>query len=273
MNSKYIEIRPADPALIRVVQITDTHLQPAEHRQFQGLDTAQTLAQVITAINAEAERPDLVLATGDLAHEPLPGVYDRLRDILRRVECPVACLPGNHDAPELMQEILNTGRLSTVKSLDCGGWRIILLDSVVAGKEHGYLSDAELRFLERQLQGRTAAHVLIALHHHPVAIGSPWMDAMQLTNGEELLAIIRDCPQVRCILWGHIHQDFTAQYGTVQLIGSPSTCIQFKPRTQKFEKDLLPPAYRILTLGRDGQVSTMLRWLEQPLSHDSVHWE
>ena len=273
MNFQSATITPAESDCIRIAQLTDTHLLPAGHRQFKGLDTARTLEQVIASINAEAERPDLVLATGDLAHEPLPEVYMRLRDILRQANYPVFCLPGNHDVPELMHDILNGGSLSTVKSLDCGGWRIILLNSVVAGKEHGHVSDAELRFLEQQLQARTAAHVLIALHHHPVDIGSPWMDAMKVTNGGEFLAIVRRFPQVRGVLWGHIHQDFHSQLGTVQLIGSPSTCLQFRPRTQQFEKDMLPPAYRKLNLHGNGDITTALQWLEQPLAHDSVSWE
>ena len=273
MHTEPTEITPADPDCIRIVQLTDTHILPADHRQFKGLDTAQTLAQVIAAINADADRPDLILATGDLVHEPLPEVYTRLRAILQQAHYPVFCLPGNHDIPELMEGALNSGRLSTARLLGCGDWRLILLSTVVVGSEQGYLSDDELRFLEAQLQAGGATHLLIALHHPPVDVGSPWMDAMKVSNGAEFLAIIRRYPQVRCVLWGHIHQEFSLRLGTIQLIGSPSTCIQFKPRTPQFEKDVLPPAYRKLTLYRDGQITTSLHWLEQPLAHDSVSWD
>jgi Icc protein len=273
VNSTPVTIAPADPDCIRLIQITDPHVQPVSDQQFKGLDTAQTLEQVIAAINAETEQPDLILATGDLAHDPIPMAYVRLRAILAQSGCPVFCLPGNHDHPVRMHHLLNHGRISTAKNIHCGDWQIMLLDSVVEGSEHGRLSDDEFLFVRRQLQCSTDRHVLIAVHHHPVDIGSPWMDAMKLSNGDEFLALIQRFPQVRCVIWGHIHQDFRSQLGDIQLIGSPSTCLQFKPNTLHFEKDELPPAYRKLTLWRDGRITTSLRWLEQPLPHDSVNWD
>ena len=273
MNTKYIEITPADPDCIRVVQITDTHILPADHRQFKGMDTALTLAQVIAAINADTDRPDLILATGDLVHDPLPEVYERLRGILQQANYPVFCLPGNHDDPEVMESMLNSGRISTNNLIICGDWQLLLLNTMVPGSERGYLSEAELRFLEEQLQGNPSQHAVIALHHHPVDIGSPWMDTMKISNGEEFLAIIKHMPQVRCVVWGHVHQEFRSQLEQIQLIGTPSTCMQFKPNTLQFEKDMLPPAYRKLSLRRDGRVTTSLHWLEEPLAHDSVSWD
>ena len=273
MNSEKINITPADPDCIRVIQITDTHILPADHRQFKGMDTALTLAQVIAAINADVDRPDLILATGDLVHDPLPEVYERLRCILQQANYPVFCLPGNHDQPELMHSMLNGGRLSTARLVVCGAWQLLLLNTMVPGSERGYLSEVELRFLKEQLQHNTHQHSVIALHHPPVDVGSPWMDAMKISNGEEFLAIIRRMPQVRCVLWGHVHQEFRSQLEQIQLIGTPSTCMQFKPNTLQFEKDVLPPAYRKLTLQRDGRVITSLHWLEEPLAHDSVSWD
>ena len=273
MNSNYIKITPADPDCIRVVQITDTHILPADHRQFKGMDTALTLEQIIAAINTDADRPDLILATGDLVHDPLPAVYERLRGILQQANYPVFCLAGNHDDPELMQNMLNSGRLSTVKIIVCGNWRLLLLNTMIMGSERGYINEAELEFLEEQLQSNASEHALIALHHPPVDVGSPWMDAMKISNGGEFLAIIKRMPQVRCVLWGHIHQEFRSQLEQIQLIGSPSTCMQFKPNTQQFEKDVLPPAYRKLILRRDGGITTTLHWLTEPLAHDSVSWD
>lgn len=98
------------------------------------------------------------------------------------------------------------------------------------------------------------------------------MDRMMVSNGNELMSLVRDVPNVKCILWGHIHQDFTAQLGNIRLFGSPSTCIQFKPNTQEFEKDTLPPGYRKFKFYSDGSISSTLHWLNISMEHDKVNW-
>jgi Icc protein len=47
----------------------------------------------------------------------------------------------------------------------------------------------------------------------------------------------------------------------VQIIGTPSTCRQFKPGSDKFAVDERPPAYRRIYLHADGQFETELVWV------------
>jgi Icc protein len=82
------------------------------------------------------------------------------------------------------------------------------------------------------------------------------MDEIALDNPAALFAIIDRYPQVRAVLWGHIHQEFSAERGGVHLFGSPSTCVQFKPGAQEYVPDTQPPGYRWLLLQGDGTVQT-----------------
>lgn len=265
-------IIPSDPGCIHVVQITDPHVLASGEQEFKGMDTAMSLEQVIAALNRDPEKPDLILATGDLVHDPAPEAYEKLRHILQSADIPVFCLPGNHDRPAMMDDLLNTGRINTCKSARCGEWEFILLDSVLEGEEKGFLPAEELKFLQDRLTDNPAEYAVICLHHHPVRVGSPWMDAMKVANGEELLGLVRSFPQVKCLVWGHIHQEFTSQLEHVLLLGSPSTCIQFKPDTLVFEKDVLPPGYRKFKFFADGHIDSTVHWLDTSMQHNNVKW-
>ena len=90
----------------------------------------------------------------------------------------------------------------------------------------------------------------------PVEIGSRWMDEIMLASADELFAIIDHQPQVRALLWGHIHQEYSELRNGVMLMGTPSSCIQFKPALDKLVLDTTQPAYRRLCLYPDGKLTT-----------------
>ena len=137
-----------------------------------------------------------------------------------------------------------------------GNWQLIFLDSTVPGAVHGHLREAELARLDVALQEQPERHALICLHHQPVPIGSTWLDELLLDNADALFAITDRHPQVRGILWGHVHQAFDATRHNVRLLASPSSCVQFKPGCVDFTVDDKPPGYRWLELSVDGRIET-----------------
>ena len=257
---QHIEIQRQYPGKINLVQMTDTHISADEDELLAGVDTTGTLLDVIGAVNSH-EDLELALLTGDLAETPTEETYEKLAELLQQVELPVYCLPGNHDDPELMQRLLNTANVSTANFITCGNWSIILLDTHEPGKEGGYLSATELAGLAEALERSADRHVLICLHHQPVPIQSPWMDRMALKNGDALFQVLDRYNNVRGLIWGHIHQEFTTTRNGVPLLGSPSTCIQFRPHSEEASVDSKPPAYRTLTLTESGGVQSRIHWL------------
>ena len=127
-------------------------------------------------------------------------------------------------------------------------------------------------FLRNRLAANSTEYAAVCLHHHPVDIGSPWMDEMKVANGDKLLGLVRAAARARCVVWGHIHQDYTSKLDHLLLVGSPSTCIQFKPDTLEFEKDTLPPGYRNFRFYREGRVESSLHWLDTSMEHNNVKW-
>lgn len=252
-----METNQSGDAPVKVLQLTDTHLFGTPEGRLVGVDTYASLSQVIELSCRERGRPDLVLATGDLSQDESPASYERLRELLSAIGSPVYFLPGNHDVPALMDEILpRLPRLNKDKSVVAGRWQIILLSSWVEGKVEGHLAPAELERLDWCLKSRPDLFALVCLHHNPVSISCQWMDKIGLKNPDEFFAVIDRHRQVRGILWGHIHQEYQSSRGDLMLMATPSTCIQFKPNDNEFGIDERAAGYRWLELFWDGQVST-----------------
>ncbi len=262
-NKAITELKIKSPDSINIIQITDAHILDDGAPSFNGFDTSACLLQIIKNIKKNESDADLILLTGDLVHEATESAYQKLADHLSPLTTPVLCLPGNHDDVDMMNNIMGSNGHDVGKVFRAGQWQIILLNTCVIGQHSGELSSSELDFLRTTLQSNSHNHCLIALHHHPVPIHSLWMDAMALTNAMDFLNILDDFDHVRVVIWGHIHQEFELIRNNVILLGSPSTCLQFKPKSDVFAIDEKPPAYRKLVLQSNGIFNTEVLYLRE----------
>lgn len=241
---------------LNILQITDTHLYAGGNGCLLGLNTEQSLQAVISDARKRFTPVDMILATGDLVHDGTPAAYRRVFSHLEEFAVPVFCLAGNHDEAHALENAINGGLINYSSHVQKGHWHFIFLDSSIEGSEGGHLSATELRTLEMHLQSEPHAHTLVCLHHQPVATGSRWLDTMAVDNADEFFTIIDRYPQVRGILWGHVHQEIDSMRGTVRLMSTPSTCIQFLPGSDEFALDNRAPGYRWLKLHADGQIES-----------------
>ncbi|MBD9501490.1 3',5'-cyclic-AMP phosphodiesterase [Pseudomonas sp. PDM17] len=247
--------QPTASDSVLVVQLSDSHLFAQENGRLLGMDTADSLTQVVRLVGEEQPVIDLVLATGDLSQDGSVESYQRFRAITAPIDAATRWFPGNHDEMEPMREAAaGTDLLEPV--IDLGAWRVILLDSTIPGAVPGQMTVEQIQLLERAIQAAPDKHLLISFHHHPVSIGSQWMDRIGIYNPERLFAVIDRYPNVRCLLWGHVHQEIDRMRGDVRLLASPSTCVQFTPGSEDFCVDSPAPGYRWLRLMLDGEVQT-----------------
>ena len=249
---------PQDHPLL-VAQLTDTHLFANEHGEMFGVRTAQSLRAVLEEVKPLQPQPNLLLLTGDLSQDETLDSYIHLREVISSLDIPAYWLPGNHDTPSLMEQILETTPISPEKSLQVGNWNVLLLNSAVPECVYGKLSSESLAWLEEQLQQKSEQPTLVALHHPPVAIASTWMDEINLRNPEDLYVILDRHPQVKVVLFGHIHQEFDTYRNAIRYLGTPSTCVQFQPQSREFAIDELQPGFRLLTLYADGSHATTVK--------------
>lgn len=262
-------LRCAHMSSVRLIQFTDLHLYASEDGALRGVATLPSVRRALAHAQRGLWPPDALLVTGDIVQDD-PGGYTHFRDLFGALQLPVLCLPGNHDDPARMREALTEPPFLTDGYLKLGRWRIILLDSVVRGAAHGELSHGSLAALDATLAQAEEHPALVCLHHHPVPMHSRWLDQVGLANAQAFFAVIDRHPNVRGILWGHVHQRFEALRKGVRLLGTPSTCAQFKPLAEDFALDPRPAAYRTLELYPDGKIVTEVVWMDAASGRGSV---
>ena len=245
---------------LSVVQITDTHLFAESSKALLGIPTAASFSAVTAAVR-QHQQPDLILVTGDISQDDSLASYQRFADEMARFDCPVICIAGNHDDPQGMAASLAPLPHWQIRRVRLPGWQLLLLDSQVEGHTYGLLSDAELDFVRAAVAAEPERRSMLLLHHPPVAVGCNWLDQHRLRNGDTLLTLAVELG-VSTIVCGHVHQDFRENHHGVELLATPSTCIQFLPRSAQFALDNRAPGYRTFALWPDGRWQSEIVRLE-----------
>lgn len=241
---------------MRLIQITDCHLGPQQSESLLGLNTDQSLADVLQLIQRNEPEFDQLLCTGDIASAGHADCYQRfVRTVRTYFPQPISWLPGNHDSAEIMakQAALLDIEYRLIKT---DHWLIVLLDTSVPGQVFGQLASSELDFLQHQLDKHSDKFVMVCLHHQPVPVGSLWIDQYIVRNADVLLQLVDTYPRVKIVSWGHVHQEFSSQRSGMALLATPSTCVQFKPLCDEFTVDTAMPGYRWYELNDDGSFTT-----------------
>lgn len=238
---------------LRIAQITDIHLFADGSQQLLGLPTMESFQAVIRQVQTLRWKPDLLLLTGDLSQDGRLESYRSLKRELLPLKIPTYWLPGNHDFVPAMEQVLDWDFISPEKSFQAGGWRFLLLNSQVPGCVHGHLSTDSLIWLDKQLSLSADSPTVVSLHHPPFVVGSDWLDDSTLQNSEDLFAVLDRHPQVKLVLFGHIHQEYSRERRGVHYLGTPSTCIQFEPKSKDFALEDQRPGFRLLSLYTNGQ--------------------
>lgn len=255
---------------LRVWQISDTHCYAEDSSRLVWSPLTvypnQSLSRVLSHLALQAG--DALIISGDLAQEEVAATYQRLNNLLDFFPAPVYVLPGNHDTPALMHLELTSQNVHFVPQLQLGAWHLLFLDSSRPLHSEGYLSATQLEALEKSLkQIPKDEHVLLFLHHHPLNIGSPWMDHMGLQQPEQFWKIATAFPSVKAVAFGHIHAEFvgavTNQQGNkIAVYGTPATCVQLTHDEARLGFKHNQSGWREFLLYADGQLTTSVHYLE-----------
>ncbi len=259
---------------LRFVHFTDTHIvRPGV--QVRDVDTCRTLERVVDAVNNLRPRPAFVIVGGDLASPDLDedvqrgarGVtdgdyelaYTVFREILERLTVPTYMLMGNHDRRGPFRRIVLRAPAPEDQPhryvVDVDSYRLCALDSLDPGKKPGLLGDDQLAWLRDRLREAADRHAVIAVHHHAVPVGVPWLDDQMLTDADALWAVIREAGNVRGVLCGHVHLQHEAVREGVPLFTTPSTCFQISKQSRDRPYLAGPPVLRVVTC-RAGQITS-----------------
>ncbi|MGD2131133.1 MAG: metallophosphoesterase [Lysobacterales bacterium] len=247
---------PRSATTLRVIQVSDCHVSADPQTTYRGTRADRNLRSLLPALRRW--QPDLILLTGDVSEDASAAAYGRVSALLDTVGATVLALPGNHDDGAVMQRYFPSGPWTGLYERGARRWNIILLDSTVPGEISGLLREDTLERLETSLRRQAGAPALIALHHQPVPVNSPWIDRYALEEPGPFLDILDRFPSVRCVTWGHVHQAFESERNGVALLSGPSTAANSLPNARAFTADMSGPACRWLELDVNGEMRTGL---------------
>ena len=236
-------------SVIRLAQLSDTHLVGDGDPLPFGLDSAASLAAVVDAFPA----PDVAVMTGDLADNGSADAYRRVLALTSGFADELHVVAGNHDDPAAMNQVLGAGvDLGAVRL--SSRWTMLLVNSQWLGHGAGRLAPETLAALDEALAKTRRRHVVVAMHHPPV---SPCDDPYcRITNSAEVLDVLERHQQVRAVLSGHLHRAFDNTRGGIRFLGAPSTCSQLIHGGEPhFVPTSAPPAARLIDLHGDGAVT------------------
>lgn len=251
---------------LSILQITDLHLLAESGKSMGGVDTEKSFCQLIEYAFNQHQSFDLILVTGDLAQTPCQFSYQRIAQELEKYQTKAVCLPGNHDDFALMQKLIQSETVNCNKLTQLRQWQIICLNSQKKGSEGGLLDASELEFLSSTLDKYADINTLIAVHHNSLPTHSRWLDTMMIENSDELFLLLSQYPQVKAITCGHIHQKQELIKDNILILGTPSTCFQFKPNQADYELDDKTPGYRVLQLHPNGTINSEVYHLPELIS-------
>jgi Icc protein len=214
-----------------LIQISDIHLT-SEGSLFPGARTRHNLMAALSLLTESGLRPNLLILTGDLANSGEPACYKDLAEIMdeatEAVGGSVVYLPGNHDERSafrrhLLGQNAASSPINQIHWID--GLRVVLLDSVVIGEDHGELDEETLAFLREAIAAPAPDGTVLALHHPPIASPVQPMAHIMLRQPERLAEAI-DGSDVRLIICGHNHHGALGTLASIPVWVSPATAYE-----------------------------------------------
>jgi Icc protein len=204
---------------LRILHLSDTHLYGDGSLHYGVVGTTAALERVL-ARASDLQDVDVVVLSGDLSDDGSEESYRRLRD---RIEpwaaergAEVAYAMGNHDHPDAFATVLG----SRTRVCEVAGFRIVTLDSSVAGHAHGSLGTAQLDGLAGVLAEPAAHGTVVVVHHAPTSAMTPLLRLLELDDPHALLNVL-DGSDVRLVLGGHYHHALSTVERGIPVVVAP----------------------------------------------------
>jgi len=174
----------------------------------------------------ERTEPQLVVASGDLAHRGRCQQLERAAQFLRELGPPVLAVPGNHDLPYTPARFLRPWTEfegiweTTEPTASLPGLHVVGLNSARPFRHQGgALSQGQLdRAATRLAEAEAGALRVAVLHHH--LLGAPWRAAHKrpVSRRNRVLRVLVDAGS-DLILAGHIHQAAVSERHEFEVVG------------------------------------------------------
>ncbi|MCW8962145.1 MAG: metallophosphoesterase [Gammaproteobacteria bacterium] len=257
------------PGSTSFIHITDMHLLDHPDEKFHGLNTRSSLERVLSQGLSRYPDIDFLLFTGDISQTENGQSYDIFQSIIQQYHLPVYCVPGNHDSPRLLQNLIPSSPNEAISIINFSSFSLVLVNSRVVGQNYGKISPRCLQQLQEHLHLNQHQMTIVAIHHPPLKTNSKWLDDLGLQNQTEFLRIINKHPGNTLVLSGHVHQEIDYQRGKLRILTTPSTCHQFEANCDHMNRTNTPPAYRYIRLTASHNIETRVHYVDQEWNQEN----
>ena len=243
-----------------LIQITDLHISKNKDESKHDCKPYEKLINILEHIKTEYPEECNLIITGDLSSDFTEKSYQNIKDLLKQFKFNVSILPGNHDDLEMMRKICDDQ--ITLRSIECVNkpFAVFNFDTHVQDNVRGYLNIKEIKNLEKHLS-ENKSKVIIFTHHPIIKVGSEWIDNNITENNNVLIQLMLKYHDTSFhIFSGHVHQSFYKRINNIEFHTTPSTCYQFKVKSQEFCVDkILSNGYRVIALRGNTLKTNVIR--------------
>ncbi|MBL8328687.1 MAG: metallophosphoesterase [Rubrivivax sp.] len=190
-----------------LLQISDTHFGTEQ----------PPVVEALVAL-AAAQRPDLVVLSGDITQRARPAQFRAAKAFVDRLGAPVLAIPGNHDIALFdlwsrftqpyaryaaafggeLEPVHTTAELLVIGVKTTRRWR----------HKHGEVSETQIARVAQRLRAASPAQLRVVVVHQPLAVTQA-RDQVNLLRGHDEAARRWAEAGADVVMGGHIHLPFT----------------------------------------------------------------
>ncbi len=249
-----------------IVQISDTHID------LDGEDSVsrlQDLERCVNDINGLDILPDVVIHTGDLAHNGTVEKYSKAVKVLERLLCPLFIAPGNRDDrvslsaafPNSCSMLYDTSYIQY--SVEKFPIRLIAIDTLSDTTNMGNFCNVRADNLSRMLSENQTKPTVIFMHHPPFEVHQS--EFKWQFDSQEAISIIENAleghKQVVRAFCGHSHRECEGVTASVPVSCTPSIAINLRLGDYP-DAAATAPVYQIHRFNSDTGFTTETRVVE-----------
>ncbi len=190
-----------------VLQISDTHF---------GTERPAVVEALVAL--AAAQRPDVVVLSGDITQRARPAQFRAAKAFVDRLDAPILAIPGNHDIAlfdlwaRMTRPYERYGAVFGPDLEPVHSSRDLLIVGVNTTRpwrhKNGVVSPAQVDRVAKRLAGACASQLRVVVVHQPVAVPDPG-DRPDLLRGGVAAVEAWSAAGADLVMGGHIHLAYT----------------------------------------------------------------
>ena len=239
-----------------IAHISDTHIDP-DH--IDSIKRLEDVKRVVATINALDPLPNVVIHTGDVAHNGTVDKYAVSLGILKELRMPLLVAAGNRDDRALIRanflcgNNLLPGTSFVQYSVDTFPIHLIALDTISESSNMGDYCLARADSLRAVLIENKNKRSALFMHHPPFEVkNSRYPLQFDSPSAIDVMAsAIKGLDNLEAIFCGHAHRESRGSLAGVPAVGVPSLAVDLRLGELPSAADTAPVFY----LHRFGPVS------------------